>query len=345
MVQSKAKKITISDIAKIAGVSKTSVSFAFNNPDRLNKETLKKILDTAKDLEYIPSPMARNLSKQKYNSIGFLLPQKVEECMENPYLMHLVKSIGSICELNNYSLTLISPNDDFKKATITAAVDGIISLGINVQKEIKKSVKIRNIPCIIIDGYNSNSIINVGIDNKKAAYDIMKLVLDNKHKNIAIIALKANYNNTSGISNMRLNGYKEALKEYNIDIDSIKIYFSEAKLESGAKTFREIIKDKETTAIVCMSDIIAIGCIKEAERCSIDIPKEISIVGFDNIQESTLVTPGLTTVDQNPKIIGSTATKLLFKLIKNKKVDIKSYTASHNLIIRKSLNKPIERKL
>lgn len=342
MVQSRAKKTTIKDLVNLTGFSKTTISFAFNNPEKLNKNTLETILNKAKEIGYSPSPMARNLSKQKYNSIGFLLPQKMETCLENPYLMQLIKAIGHICETNNYSLTLIPPSSDFHSAITNAAVDGIISLGINVQDKIKQAIKSRCLPCIIIDGYKSKDIINVGIDNRKAAYDIMKLVLDNKHEKLAIIALSANEDGKfSDIREMRLEGYERALKEKSINISNVKLLISEAKLEGGSSCFREIIKKApNTTAIVCMSDIIAIGCLKEAERCGVKIPEQLSIVGFDNIQESNLVTPGLTTVDQSPIVIGRKAAELLFELMENKQVEVKDFTFEYHLMIRDSLSKP-----
>lgn len=331
-------KLTISDIARLSGFSKTSVSFAFNNPSRLKKETLDKILEVCKNNNYWPSALARNLSNSKTYNIGFLLPQKVEKCLDNPYIMQLIKTIGQVCESKGYNLTIITLyEDNLSTAISNSAVDAIISLGVNVQKQIKKSIKIKEVPCVIIDGYDSSSIYNVGIDNEGAAYDIMKLVLNNKHKKIGIIALQANSNNEySGVAHLRLKGFKRALKEYNIDI--FHLYTSETRISDAQNVFRKIIKEHpDISVIVCMSDIIAIGCIKEATKCGIVIPDELSITGFDNIVEAELITPNLTTVDQSPSMIGKKAADLIFKLLDKQEISLKRYEMNHHIIIRNSL--------
>ena len=101
----KAKRVTIQDIAEKSGYSKTAVSFAFNSPDRISKEAVEKILQTAKDLDYIPDPMARNFSLGRHMSIGFLLPQIFQESLQNPYTLSVIRAIGNVCQSHGYMLS------------------------------------------------------------------------------------------------------------------------------------------------------------------------------------------------------------------------------------------------
>ena len=105
----KAKRITIQDIAEKTGYSKTAVSFAFNSPSRISKKAAEKILKAAKELDYIPDPMARNFSLGRHMALGFLLPQRVEASLGNPYIQSVISGIAEVCQKRGYMLTLIPP--------------------------------------------------------------------------------------------------------------------------------------------------------------------------------------------------------------------------------------------
>ena len=142
MTGMKAKRVTIQDIARKSGYSKTSVSFAFNSPERISKEAVEKILRTAKELDYIPDPMARNFSLGRHMSIGFLLPQIFQESLQNPYMISVVRAIGSICESRGYTLTLVPPlHSSVTEAIKNATVDGIITMGLRIDKSIREVLR------------------------------------------------------------------------------------------------------------------------------------------------------------------------------------------------------------
>ena len=106
----KVKRTTIQDIADKTGYSKTAVSFAFNSPSRISKEAVEAILKAAEELDYIPDPMARNFSLGKHMSLGFLLPQRVEYTLMNPYMQEVIRGIAEVCQEHGYMLTLIPPS-------------------------------------------------------------------------------------------------------------------------------------------------------------------------------------------------------------------------------------------
>ena len=140
-------KVTIKDLAEKAGVSKTTVSFAFNNPSRISKETCEKIMTIAKEIGYSPDPVARYLATKQTGTIGILFPQAVAEVLENPYCADLVRGIGAVCDQHDLSIILLSPLKGVLNNTIkNAAVDGMIIFGIDNDSSIHTSFTMRNMP-------------------------------------------------------------------------------------------------------------------------------------------------------------------------------------------------------
>lgn len=341
------KRTTIIDLAKACSVSKTTISFAFNNPDRIGKETYDLIMQKAKELDYIPNPAGRNFSLKKKQTIGFLLPQNFEGTFSNPYITQVIQGIGNICNQKDFTLTLIPPSkENMNESVYKVSVDGLIAMGINVEMELVELLNRMQIPLVTIDGHPSKNMPSINIDDKKASYDLMREVLASNHRNIAIIKLKENefekstkYNSTTQI---RLLGFERALNEYNIKLDdsNISIYESECNIESASNIAKKIIEENiNPTCIVCMSDILAIGCISYLKQNSYNIPQDISIVGFDDIQSSTIVSPNLTTIEQASIEKGQIAAKTLFDLIDNKELTTVHKVLEHKLIIRDSLKK------
>lgn len=339
------KRTTIIDLARACNVSKTTVSFAYNNPERIGKETYNLIMQKAKELDYIPNPAGRNFSLKTKKTIGFLLPQNFERTLSNPYITQVIQGIGNICSENDFTLTLIPPsNGSINDAVFKISVDGIIAIGVNVEMELVESLKRVRIPFVTVDGHPGENMCSINIDDEKASYDLMKKVLEYGHRKITIIKLKENeYEKIStfpSITKKRILGFNKALLEFEMTIDSqlIDIYDEECTVEAGKRIAKEIITNKNhPSCIVCMSDVIAIGCISFLRQQSFDIPNDISIVGFDNIESSTIITPNLTTVMQASVEKGEIAAKTLFKLIDDEELDNPHQILSHQLILRDSL--------
>src|SRR5947209_19273964 len=125
-------RVTIADVATAAGVSKTAVSFAFNNPERLGHATLERVLGVAEDLGYTPHPAARARSTRRSGTIGVLIPQRLSTVFANPFVSELIQGLGELCEEHDLALLLVPPLDGSLEAAIRhASVDGFISLGLS----------------------------------------------------------------------------------------------------------------------------------------------------------------------------------------------------------------------
>lgn len=338
------KRITINDIARISGYSKTAVSFAFNDPSRISLKACTTILKIAEELGYYPNPLARNFSLQRHESIGFLLPQHIHFSFQNPYIMQVVEGIGSVCQKYGNTLTLIPPlNESLLEAVRCAAVDGLITQGMSVEMEILESIRKRKLPFVTIDGVPSEDMPSVNIDDHGAAYSMMLQVLKHGHRDIAIIGLaEVSYEKRAlaSIQRARLEGYRKALLAYDLDFSSssIGLYRSETTMDEGKQVASVLLgSNKRPTCVVSMSDIVAIGCILQLTEQGVAVPDEISVVGFDNIVESSYIVPPLTTIDQPAAEKGRTAAEMLFSIIKGEPLHDQHVTIPYRMVKRESL--------
>ena len=318
------KRITIADIAKKSGYSKTAVSFAFNNPDRISSEAVEKILKVAKELDYIPDPMARNFSLGKHFSLGFLLPQSFDDTLDNPHIVDVLRGIGSVCEKNGYTFTLIPPlHSSIAEAIKSATADGIIGMGLDFGGGVREALQKRKLPLVRIDAIDSEEGYSVSIDNTDAAYRQMTEVLRHGHRDIAVVTLLgAAYIETTdtvapGVANFRTKGYRKALEEYRITAP-IRQYPESTTVQGGRNACQKILENGTPTAIVAMSDIQAIGVIEELQDRGLRVPEDVSVVGFDGTYRSSYFGHRLTTIDQQGYLKGQTAAEMLFSIISNK---------------------------
>lgn len=323
----KGKRPTISDIAKATGYSKTAVSFAFNFPERISKETREKILKTAKELNFTPDPVARNFSRGKYMTIGFLLPQRLETSLSNPYTQDVIKGIGCICEEHGYTLTLIPPlHSSISEAIKNATVDGLIAMGFFFNKTINEAFALRNLPAVVIDGIGDNDMVSVGIDDIAASELAMNKAIECGHRDIAIITLPddayafSTPEEATTICKKRKLGYLNSMIRHGLDEHSATIESCKATLEDGKETAKRILAKKKPSCIICMSDIVALGVISELKEQGLSVPNDISVIGFDGIIDSNLAGFELTTISQSAIEKGMLSANLIFQMLKGNAV-------------------------
>ena len=323
------RRITINLLAEKAGVSKTAVSFAFNNPSRISKTTRERILRIADEYGYVPDPVARTLATRKVGSIGFLIPQSIPVAFKNPFLSQVLQGIGSVCQKEGFSLTVVPPlKGCILKGIRSAAVDGFVTFGLETHLKIVELIRQRNIPLVVVDGKRSKNIPSVNTDDLGGAEKIMEYVLSRGHRRIVILSLKSaskvDQENFSRVRDLRLKGYENALESFGLKIDgrNVKVINCECSMAGGRKAAEKIFPLKKLpTAVVAMSDIIAIGVFAYCREHGIEIPKDISLAGFDNIPEASLISPALTTVSQSAFEKGLKAGEILIDLLHGRKTD------------------------
>lgn len=341
------KKVTIIDIAKKAGVSTTSVSFAFNNPSRLSEGTVQRILEIAEEIGYVPDPVARSMSTGKTGVIGLLVPQPISEIIRNPFLSEFIEGVGEISIREGLSILLVPPLEgSVKRAVARTAVDGFITIGLELYKSTMEILKRRGVAFVMVDADPVENVSSVNIQDKKGAYLIMKHVLELGHREIGILGIRSGkqqkINEYSGTLRDRISGYQDALLEYgsSIDEDNIHLIECSSTLTGGIDGYKHLKKVMpKMTCIVTMADVIAYGVIDAVKKEGLRIPEDISIVGFDDIPYSRLVSPPLTTVSQPVRKKGRIAAELLMHHI-NGNHKIIHEVLPIKIIVRDSVSHP-----
>jgi DNA-binding LacI/PurR family transcriptional regulator len=343
-------KVTIDDIARRAGVSKTAVSFAFNNPSRLSEATVKNILAIAEELGYIPNPVARSMNTGRTGTIGVLVPQPIPEIIRNPFLPEFLEGVGEVCTRVNLSLMIVPPVEgSMRRALANAAVDGFLTLGLEEFKSTMMVLRKRGVAYVTVDSDPIEGVPAVNIDDEGGATAAMEHVLKHGHREILILAIRSGkhgkFEQYAGTLRDRIQGYRAALKAQGLDLDGRKVRLMECSSteKGGRAVFRRVLRSKwRPTAVVAMSDIIAIGVMREAIEAGLRVPGDLSIVGFDDLPLSTWVNPPLTTVAQPLCKKGRLAAEILLKTIEGQS-DPRHHVLPTKLVARKSVAFPSDR--
>lgn len=342
-------KVTIKEIANKANVSVTSVSFAFNSPSRLPEATVQRILEVAEEIGYIPNPIARSMSTGRTGTLGILVPQPFTEIIRNAFLYQFLEGVADICTASGYSMMIVPPFEgSVKRAIGTAAVDGFLTLGLELFKSTMVVLSQRGVPFVMIDGDPIENIPAVNITDERGAYDAMTYILKAGHRDIAILGIRSGkdgqYQEYVGTLHRRMEGYLSAMKKYRLALDQNKIKLIECSctINGGQNGFRQLWEDKDhPTAIVAMSDVIAIGAIDAAKQSGVKVPEELSVIGFDDLSISRLITPALTTIAQPLQEKGKIAAELLVNCIENQtEAQQKHVVLKTKLVVRDTVGIP-----
>ncbi len=339
-------KLTISDIAQRAGVSKTAVSFAFNYPERLSEETLRHILAVAEDAGYSPDPVASNLKTRRTGCIGILVPQPIPIMTRNPHTLAFIEGVGDICHDMGLSLMLVPPlKGNLRRAIVRAAVDGFLTLGLETFRGTMMVLQQRGVPFVMVDSDPTPDIPCVNIDDEAGAYAAMSYALRMGHRQITIFGIRSGYHGDyrkyAGTLQRRITGYSRALAEHGLSLDDpdVRLLECECDLGGGYEGLQAVFQAKtQPTAIVAMADVIAIGAMRAARELRIDVPRELSIIGYDDIEASSLTCPALTTIHQPTVEKGRVAADLLIRRIESPDITPERITLPVDLVERDSFS-------
>ena len=333
-------RVTIADVATAAGVSKTAVSFAFNNPGRLGPATLERVLEVAHDLGYTPHPAARALSMRRSGTIGVLIPQRLSTVFANPFVSELIQGLGEQCEEHDLTLLLVPPlNGSLEGAIRQASVDGFISLGLGPDDGALEVLDRLGIPTVLIDSERSELHPCVNVDDEGGAEAAARHLLELGHRQLAILVLppaREQVNNTPTAAR-RLAGYQVAIKVGGAP--GAHTVVAGISVAAGVRAFGTLPTGKRRpTGVLAMSDMAAIGVISAAQSAGLRVPEDLSVVGFDDVPASAWTNPPLTTVRQPIVEKGRLAARLLIELMNGKPVESPAPLKT-SLVVRSSTSK------
>lgn len=313
-------KTIMRDIAKLAGVSPGTVSNALNNRKGVGKETKEKVLKIAKELGYIKED-----NKQESRVIRFIIYKKHGYVVsDTPFFAELIEGIETACRNESYELLIShisgskNSSKDVEKIIKQEKVAGILILATEMDKSDLDLFRNLHVPIVFLDNYLSDEKFDfVLINNSKGAYQAVRHLINNGHKEIGFLGSSIHINNFS----YRYEGYIKALAEANLDNKKEYELSLEPTLEGSYRDMKELILNKDIklpTAYFALNDIIAFGAMKALRECGIKVPDQVSIVGFDDMPFCEISTPRLATVRVYKQYMGQIAIDRLIECISKK---------------------------
>lgn len=339
---------SIKAVAEQAQVSIATVSRVLNGTKYVSPDVERRVLEAIEALNYRPNASARNLRRQRTLSIGVLLPR-----LNDFYFGNLAYILEQDLSAQGYNpLFCSTENDEAKEADlvdnlITHQVDGVILVplvpGAKSAESIERLAE-RNIPVVLVDrAMPEFGISQVFSDNEQGAYDVSAYLLQLGHRHIGVIDSGADRTKHVGEPGYeRMKGFQRAMHERGIKIDDSLVIFGELdNLEMGYQgTLKMLLQSPRVTAIFALTDAIAIGVLHAAAQLGLNVPQDLSVVGFDDILLASHVIPRLTTVAQPIEKIGQKATDLILKHIHDGEALPETAKLETQLIIRDSTAPP-----
>ena len=312
----------IADVAREAGVSKTAVSFAFNSPARLAPDTARRIRDIADELGYAPHPVARMLGRRETRTIGILTPQALSVIFSNPFFGTFSQGVATAAEASGYALMFISPlHGSLAGAMRSATVDGVVAIGLSDAHPEVEQIRRSGLPIVLVDSSALPDLDSVEVDDVGGARAAAEHLIGLGHRDILVIGVErpipSEPTGPGAVTARRLRGYREAFAAIEVAIDDADVIEAPASIDGGVAAVSAVWeRGRRPTAILAMSDAIAIGAVRQLREMGLRVPDDVSVVGFDDIDLAAQVDPALTTVHQPTRRKGIEAVELLLAALR-----------------------------
>lgn len=331
--------MNIYDIAKQSGVSIATVSRVLNNKPGVSIEARNSVMNVVEKNNFIPNQLAKSLANKKSYVVGLVMPGI------NHYFSHRIDAINRVLKEEGYSLMITanyrdynSIEDDIRNFNllIEKRVDGIIYFPTHVSEthlELLKRIE-KKIPIVVtdseIEGTHISSIVQDSYNSTKV---LMEYLIEQGHRNIAYI----NGLSYDKVNFGRLNAYKDSLNKAGLEVDETLVVYGDYSLESGEKAMKQLIAQTtpqmQVTAVFAANDAMAMGAIRYCHDQGIEVPKEMSVVGYDGIEFGQFFIPTLTTIRFNQYQMGKKAAEILIDHIEKREMHQQIVVMDYDFII------------
>ncbi len=329
--------LTLEEIAKQAGVSRSTVSRVINNHPNVDADTRAKVLEIAQNLEYQPNLAARGLAAGRSRILGLVIPQGVSEVFADPYFPLLIQGISSVCYAHDHSVMLWLAEPEYERRTIRqilngGLIDGVIVSSAWQNDPVVEALIKRNFPFILVGRHPTNHHVSyVDVDNKNSTRDVVAHLLRLGYRHVGTIA---------GPQKMlaaadRLEGYLAALRERGIASDSNLIVEGDWTEASGYAAMQRLLPHAPDAVFVA-SDTMALGALRSLREAGKRVPQDIAIAGYDDMPFAARTDPPLTTVRQPIHRLGAVAAETLIELIAHPDDAPRRIVLPTELVIRES---------
>ncbi len=323
--------VTIKDIARKAGVSYSTVSRALNDVGLVKEEKKARIVELARQMGYSPNLAAKNLQSSKAGTIGVYF--SVIGKNTNPFVLHQVLTGVFHIVQKDYNIQIKGIDLLQKKALKDRNIDGALILSQRVEDDqFMEEALQKKIPAVVLNRPVFLGISNVLTDEAQGMNLAMNYLLDRGHTQIGII--EASHELPSVRARHR--GWVEAVRERGIDPRDFSVIEGNYRIKSGYYAAKELLK-QPLTAILCFNDEMAMGARDAIIEAGLRVPEDISLIGYDNIDLTTVTKAGLTTVERSMERIAIKGTEILLQMIKEKKQFTDRVYLESPLIVRSSV--------
>jgi DNA-binding LacI/PurR family transcriptional regulator len=321
---------TLASLAAELGVSRTTVSNAYNRPDQLSAPLRERVLEAARRLGYPgPDPVARSLRTRRAGAVGLLLTEALSYAFRDPVATGFLEGLALACERAGQGLLLVpvSPEHADVAAVYRAGVDGFVVYSVREDDPHFLAVLERPVPIVVSDQPTGvEGVDRVGIDDHGAMLGLARHLTGLGHRRIGVISMRLGETRNDGpvsvarqsditypVQRNRLAGLRDGLAEVGVAWSGVPIWERfEHSVEAGQSAAAELLTGHpELTAVVCTSDILALGALRHAQGRGLTVPEELTITGFDGVPEAERA--GLTTVWQPVLEKGKAAGELLLE--------------------------------
>lgn len=332
------KTITIQDVARTAGVSVSTVSRVLNGKEDVSLETMEKVQAVVQDLGYASSLAARGMRSHRTNVIAMIFPD-----IASAYCHEIMRGVNRVIAQSEKDLIIYTSGGGPRgsvaqhERSYVALLNGGTADGVIVVTPTATTFT-SHAPLVILDPNNESPAAPAVIStNREGALAAMNYLTGLGHRRIGHITGRMELIS----ANQRLQGYKDGLSAAGIAYDDSLVeigdYMEEAAFECAGRLLS--LQDRPT-AIFAASDATALGVYRAAKAAGLQIPQDLSVIGFDNLHESAFTVPALTTVDQFLEEMGAVATDMIERLINNEKLPCNLHVMQTRLILRDSCSPP-----
>lgn len=330
-------KLTIKEIADMAGVSVTTVSQILNDKgSRFSEQTRQKVQAVIKEYDYKPDYFASNIITRHSKTIGMIVPDVTDF-----FFSKVIEGVETYLNSLGYMILLCNSKHDEEQAAgyveelIHRSVDGIIFATPNILSadHILRDTNKRRVPAILVDrGINTRENGRLIVKEYEGAYQAVSFLIEQGHRHIAMLKENEGYYKLTE----RVTAYQHALKDHGIPVKEKYLSSGDLNLGGGYEAAKKVLKNPEVTAIFCGNDEMAMGAYQAIEESGKKIPEDISIIGFDGLEISEYLVPGLTTVYQPTFDIGFYAAQFLVESINHPEKKIPNKIFDTTFILRNS---------